>query len=67
MDTGHSALGWTLGYNWSLAGQSYFHDIYVDRCRTKSRVRTEMFKTYKDNFRAEYRTLARGEEDRSLV
>ena len=44
--------------------QSYFHDKSVDRCRTKFRVRTEMCLSYKDNFRAKYRKMARGEEDR---
>lgn len=27
-------MSWTLSYNWSLAGQSYFHDISEDRCCT---------------------------------
>ena len=44
--------------------QSYFNDRSVDRARTKFRVRTEMCENYKDNYRAKYRTLARGEEDR---
>ena len=44
--------------------QSYFNDRSVDRARTNFRVRTEMCENYKDNYRAKYRTLARGEEDR---
>ena len=44
--------------------RSYFNDKSVDRCRTKFRVRTEMCESYKDNYRAKYRTLPRGEEDR---
>ena len=40
--------------------ESYFNDKSIDRCRTKFRVRTESCKSHKDDYRAKYRTLARG-------
>ena len=42
--------------------QEYFHGKSVDQCRTKFGIRTEMVNTFKDNYRAKYWTLERGEE-----
>ena len=38
-------------------------DRSIDRCRTKFRIRTEMMKTFKDNYRSKYRERGRGEEE----
>ena len=43
--------------------QDYMKGKSVDRSRTEFRIRTEMVKSFKDNFRSKYRTLERGEED----
>ena len=43
--------------------QSYMEDRSIDRCRTKFRIRTEMMKTFKDNYRSKYRERDRGEEE----
>ena len=43
--------------------QSYMEDRSIDRCRTKFRIRTEMMKTFKDNYRSKYRERGRGEEE----
>ena len=44
--------------------QDYMNDKSVDRSGIHLRVRLEMLETFKDNYRAKYRTLGRGEEDR---
>ena len=38
-------------------------DRSIDRCRTKFRIRTEMMKTFKDNYRSKYMERGRGEEE----
>ena len=38
-------------------------DKSLYRCRTKFRMRTEMLQYFKDNFRNNYRTMNRGEEE----
>ena len=43
--------------------QPYMEDKSIDRCRTKFRIRTQLMKTFKDNFRSKYRQKDRGEED----
>ena len=43
--------------------QSYMEDRSIDRCRTKFWIRTEMMKTFKDNFRSKYRERERGDEE----
>ena len=44
--------------------QPYIGEKSLDKCKAKFRLRTEMIKTFKDNFRCKYRLLDRGEEDR---
>ena len=43
--------------------QPYLEDKSIERCRTKFRIRTQLMKTFKDNFRNKYRQKERGEED----
>ena len=43
--------------------QPYFKDKSIDKCRTKFRLRTEMLQSFKDNFRNNYRTLNKGQEE----
>ena len=43
--------------------QPYMKEMSVDKCRTKFRVRTEMLKDSKDNYRSKYRTMERGQEE----
>ena len=43
--------------------QKYLEDRSIDRCRTKFRIRTEMMKSFKDNYRSKFRERGRGEEE----
>ena len=43
--------------------QPYMEDKSIERCRTKFRLRTQLLKTFKDNFCDKYRQKERGEED----
>jgi hypothetical protein len=43
--------------------QSYIGDKSIERCRTKFRIRINLMKTFKDNFRTKYRQKERGQED----
>jgi hypothetical protein len=42
--------------------KDYINDRSVDRSRKTFRMRTEMLETFKDNFRAKHRKLAKGQE-----